>query len=50
MKREDEMDEFLNEATHQVHDLWKKAGGEELDSDKLYRLNDLLTDFFLNHN
>jgi hypothetical protein len=39
-------DEFLNEATHAVHDLWVKAGGKKLDTDELYDLNDTLTAFF----
>ena len=43
---ENEFDNFLQEACLSIHDLWTTAGGEELTSEELSRLNDVLTDFF----
>ena len=45
---DDEFDEFLNDATHAVADLWAEVSGQTLTNAKneLYDLNDLLTAFF----
>ena len=43
---EDEFDNFLQESCLSIHDQWTTAGGEELTSEELSRLNDVLTDFF----
>ena len=39
-------DDFLDDATHAVNELWEKVGGERLPLEDLYSLNDLLTSFF----
>lgn len=39
-------DDFLDDATHAVHDMWVERGGKKLDTDDLYALNDVLTEFF----
>lgn len=46
IKDESGFDEFLDDATHAVHDMWTERGGAKLDIDGLYALNDLLTAFF----
>lgn len=42
----EDFDEFLNEATLQLHGLWIKYGGNTLNSDEIYALNDAVTAFF----
>lgn len=44
--RTKDFDEFLNDATLAVRELWEKATGQTLDQDATYALNDLLTAFF----
>ncbi len=39
-------DEFLQDATLAVHDMWTKAGGRELTTDELRQLNDAVTWLF----
>lgn len=40
-------DEFLDDATHAVRDLWETASaGQKLGENETYALNDLLTAFF----
>jgi len=41
-----EFDDFLDDATHHVADMWSKSSGETLTIDQLYKLNDLLTQHF----
>jgi hypothetical protein len=44
--KEDDFDEFLNEATHTLHTVWMNANGRNLDMDELYDLNTLIEGFF----
>lgn len=39
-------DNFLDDATHIVYDLWRKAGGTGMSGDGMDALNDMLTEFF----
>lgn len=39
-------DDFLNEATWAVRDLWEKVSKTKIKDDELYALNDVLTQFF----
>ena len=41
-----EFDEFLDDASHAVADLWKSRGGAELTDDEKCDVNDLLTEYF----
>lgn len=43
---EEHYDNFLDEATHKVADMWSERGGTQLSTDELHSLNDLLTSFF----
>jgi hypothetical protein len=43
---QDKFDEFINDATHKVGEMWTEAGGRELCSDELYAINDTLTNYF----
>lgn len=43
---EDGFDNFLDDATHTVHNLWLSYKGRPLNSDELYALNDALTAYF----
>jgi hypothetical protein len=40
------MDNFIDDATHQVADLWVDRGGRSLSNAQKERLNDLLTGYF----
>ena len=42
----EELDDFLDDATHVIADLYEKRGGLPLTTNELYFLNDALTDFF----
>jgi hypothetical protein len=39
-------DEFLNDATLAVRDIWEKASGDKMRETEIYALNDVLTAFF----
>jgi hypothetical protein len=41
-----ELDDFLDNATHAVANLYCKTSGEQLQEKELYALNDLITEFF----
>lgn len=43
---EEGMDNFLDNATHRVVEIWEGAGGQEIGLNEKYALNDVLTAFF----
>lgn len=43
---DDGFDQFLDDATHAVHNMWCARGGSECGSGELYALNDAITAFF----
>lgn len=43
---DESFDDFLQEATLEVSELWEQAGGVELTPTERQQLNDLLTGFF----
>ena len=42
----EQFDDFLDDATHAVDDLWEKNGGESMKINEKYALKDLLAHFF----
>jgi len=41
----DKFDDFLQDTTLLIRDLWEQNGGKQLDYDTCCQLNDLLTQF-----
>jgi hypothetical protein len=41
-----QFDDFLDDATHAVCELYEAAGGRKMDTNERYRLNDELERFF----
>lgn len=43
---DEQLDDFLDDATHLVADAWAAGGWRPLELEQKYELNDLLTAFF----
>lgn len=48
LNKDDDFDEFLDDATHMITDMWNDRGGQLMGINEKYALNDLLTQFFGN--
>ena len=46
VKDQNDFDEFLDDATHAIGNMWHRRGGRPLTSEELYEINDWLTAYF----